>query len=341
MMAPQKFPQKLPQKFPEGFSLIELLVAMAIGLFLLAGLVTLMANSKKNYLQQDYSARLQENARFAMEFLSYDLRLNGYFGCSNDFVSSDVPPFGGDPALTLNDTVVPQGVNGSGATPDSVTVAYGEAYDLNDISETITITQVSSIVATPNVWVVNDIPQDWAIGDLVVASDCGSASLTRITGLVDATNTVTVANNLGRVFNPADQTQGPIVVRKLIRDQYAITDPGLSGVPVLTRTDVDGNAVELVEGVENMQLMYRDTASTTYGTTLSPDLQATQLGLLVRSVSNELLPGGANDREFGSGEAITIDDGNHSVLGQPVGAVTDPIRGQRRVFTNTLVKRNL
>ncbi|OGI43330.1 MAG: hypothetical protein A2150_06715 [Candidatus Muproteobacteria bacterium RBG_16_64_11] len=66
-----------------GFSLVELMVAVVIGLLVLAAVTTVMVNSKKNYTVQDSLARLQENARFAVDFLTRDLRMSGHFGCAH------------------------------------------------------------------------------------------------------------------------------------------------------------------------------------------------------------------------------------------------------------------
>lgn len=68
----------------EGLSLIELMVAMAIGVVLLLGLVQVMAGSRAAYQLSSGVARTQENARFAMDSLQRDLRMAGHLGCVND-----------------------------------------------------------------------------------------------------------------------------------------------------------------------------------------------------------------------------------------------------------------
>lgn len=67
-----------------GLSLIELMIAMAIGLVLLLGLVQVMAASRAAYQLSSGVARTQENARFAMDSLQRDLRMAGHLGCVND-----------------------------------------------------------------------------------------------------------------------------------------------------------------------------------------------------------------------------------------------------------------
>src|SRR5690554_7569775 len=67
-----------------GVSLIELLVALAIGAVLVLGLVQVFGASRAAYQMSEGMARVQENARFAMDFLQRDLRMAGHFGCSTD-----------------------------------------------------------------------------------------------------------------------------------------------------------------------------------------------------------------------------------------------------------------
>lgn len=74
----------------KGFSLIELMVAVAISVIILAGVLTMMSASKKTYTQQMDRARLQENARFALDFISRSLRMAGYFGCA-DIIPDGLP----------------------------------------------------------------------------------------------------------------------------------------------------------------------------------------------------------------------------------------------------------
>lgn len=61
-----------------GFTIVELMIAMALGLFLVAGVVTLFLNSRQSFSQDENTARLQDEARFAMQELARDLRMASY-----------------------------------------------------------------------------------------------------------------------------------------------------------------------------------------------------------------------------------------------------------------------
>jgi len=67
-----------------GMSLIELMIALVIGLVLLAGVIQVFSASRTAYQLSQAIARNQENARFALDFLQRDLRMVGHAGCVND-----------------------------------------------------------------------------------------------------------------------------------------------------------------------------------------------------------------------------------------------------------------
>ena len=67
-----------------GVTLIELLIALLIGTILVLGLVQVFSASRTAYQLSQGIARNQESSRFAIDFLSRDLRMAGHAGCVND-----------------------------------------------------------------------------------------------------------------------------------------------------------------------------------------------------------------------------------------------------------------
>ncbi len=61
-----------------GMTLIEIMIAMGIGLFLIAGVVQLLVTTRQSYNVQDAVARIEENSRFSLGMLSENIRLAGY-----------------------------------------------------------------------------------------------------------------------------------------------------------------------------------------------------------------------------------------------------------------------
>lgn len=69
-----------PGRSNRGFSLVELMVSIAIGLILIAGLAMLFANSSQTGQEIEKSIRQIENGRYALELLNEDVSVAGYYG---------------------------------------------------------------------------------------------------------------------------------------------------------------------------------------------------------------------------------------------------------------------
>ena len=63
-----------------GFSLIELMISITLGLMLLSGVALIFANSSSARNEVERTSQQIENGRYAAEVLSDDLRLAGYYG---------------------------------------------------------------------------------------------------------------------------------------------------------------------------------------------------------------------------------------------------------------------
>src|SRR5215470_1936281 len=69
--------------FACGYTMVELLVSMAIGLIILAALVTLFAGNSRERGEIERSNEQTENGRYALQLLSEDLRDAGYLASFN------------------------------------------------------------------------------------------------------------------------------------------------------------------------------------------------------------------------------------------------------------------
>jgi type IV pilus assembly protein PilW len=64
-----------------GFSLIELMLALTLGLIVTTGIVQLFVGNNQTYTLLHGQSRLQESARYALDFIGRSARAAGYFGC--------------------------------------------------------------------------------------------------------------------------------------------------------------------------------------------------------------------------------------------------------------------
>ena len=101
----------------KGFTLIEMMVAMLIGLIIIAGVLVLFVSSKQTYRLNTAMTHVHDNGRFAMSYLIGDLRKAGW-------VDSDIETLDGHslavPFNALADNVAVTG----GMPSDSLTVRY-------------------------------------------------------------------------------------------------------------------------------------------------------------------------------------------------------------------------
>src|SRR5690606_41393549 len=64
-------------------SLIELMIAITLGLVLMAGVMQVFLSSRITFSTHQAMSRVQETGRLAMEFLSRDIRMAGFMGCAS------------------------------------------------------------------------------------------------------------------------------------------------------------------------------------------------------------------------------------------------------------------
>lgn len=64
-----------------GFSLVELLVAMALSLLIISSVTLALVNSQRSHALLQQQARLQQRARLALDLLSAEIRQAGFVGC--------------------------------------------------------------------------------------------------------------------------------------------------------------------------------------------------------------------------------------------------------------------
>ena len=86
---------------PSGVSLIELMVALLLGILLVIGAVTMFAQCQRTVHTLETMARLQEVARLAFDVLENDVRMAGYWGLVNraELITGRAAPLTDRPAV--------------------------------------------------------------------------------------------------------------------------------------------------------------------------------------------------------------------------------------------------
>jgi len=302
-----------------GFSLVELMISLALGAVLTVGIIQLFAANSDSYNLLQGQSRLQESARFAMSFIGKEVRKAGYRGC---FSNSDTL------YTTLDPTKLPyeydlrtsvQAFNASGANwlPSlSVLPSTIGGTDTNVFStpagkgvhngiDTSAIAQGSDVLTVRSMAIAEarlaaDMPTSteavevgtpadglsFGEDELAMIHDCEKGTLFRVTDLA-ADTPAAGETTIGHDIGDADDTRNT-VDRLALVNTYS-TDAAVSAIESHTFYIAPGaglnNAgntplslwrksgieapVELVEGVEDMQVLFgvdsdADTAPNSY-----------------------------------------------------------------------------
>ncbi len=99
----------------EGLSLIELMVAMVIGLFLILGVTQIFISNQRTYLFQQAQMGNQENGRFTLAILSQELLKAGYRSSLGAVIPAD---------NSMNGCNFPQGASVVALSESSLCIQY-------------------------------------------------------------------------------------------------------------------------------------------------------------------------------------------------------------------------
>ena len=82
--------RRLPQSLMRGFTLVELMIAMVLGLLIVGGVISVMLSNRQSYRTNQGLAQVQESARTAYELLAHDVRQSDSNGCGNTARTANV-----------------------------------------------------------------------------------------------------------------------------------------------------------------------------------------------------------------------------------------------------------
>lgn len=293
-----------------GLSLIETMITMVLTLVILAGVFQLYLGNKHSHTLQEEVATLQENTRFALEFIANDIRGAGYNGCKRTESATDInmvtntdvtfdptsgiqgwEATGTDPSATPIDTNpgtdpiavtngtnagwtigVASGLDNINAVPDSDIIRVWYA---SEASETLVdiASDFSTITLTNNGVNIN-------AGDIMVLSDCErtdyvmACSSPTAAGVIQLAGACTYAAGIALRGNDLANkslsvAQDRTSVRKLQSAIYYVGKPGnvATNPPALYKKQLGADTLAVagtmvVEGVENMQLLYGEDTGT-------------------------------------------------------------------------------
>jgi type IV pilus assembly protein PilW len=342
--------QLMPCERQRGFSLVELMIAMTIGFIVLAGIGYLYVESRQAFRSMDNLSRMQESARYALEIIARDIRMAGYRGCassSGDF--HNTLSKGTESAYNFGLPI--NGYDGgAGSWTPALPADTGGLSGLSILAETdaIILRSATGSGATVSKQPGNSsadlqitTPNDLAINDIVMVTNCKAATVFQVTNMnvngtgqnvVHNTGTSAPGNSTKDLVENYSASGGEII--KMQSKSYFIRT-GASGRPALWQFDNykpagGDNPAEIAEGVENMQILYGIDANADGVVESYSAADAVANWSLVAAVRISLLMAGNDDNVATSKQKYNYN-----------GALVDaPDRRLRQVFTTTVSVRN-
>jgi type IV pilus assembly protein PilW len=345
-----------------GFTLIELMISLTIGMMIVITIGYIYLGASRTFRALEASSRMQENARYAIEKIGYDIRMAGFTGCSHNSVANvlnsptsweynlfDKPLVGYEEGVSL----FPTGVTGNVLRGDALTILRA------DKSKEYIVDSHDPDSAQFQLTANHNLKQ----GEILVVTDCSHAAVFQMTNVNNNNTIKNIVHNSGAGVLPGNAT------KNLGHPPYppCTADCGfpagsrilrLSAVTYYIRTGADGNPglyrhalgrdantgnsvttpVELVKGVEDMQIEYGVDTDAIADGAVDAYLDANEVDALalgdkwsrVLSVRLSLLMASLNSENVASSQqTYTYSNGT---------TVTD--NKMRKVFTTTIAVRN-
>ena len=291
-----------------GFTLIELMISLVIGLLLSAAIVKIYADTSQIYRFQGAVSEVQENGRFASAFLRRTARLAGNFGCdASKPISSSTLSDAEATRLEFYSMASPLpqlaqpigGVDGGGTNPDELRLRGSNGGGVRLVANPGGPAADLTVESDSGITVVGDT--------FGVISDCDRTEIFKINNVGNAAagDTIDFDGTLGATYTTEKgaRVQEIESIRYCIGPATAWTAANNLQALLLLRNPRAGETCardgeELVEGIQNLQVRYgidtnNDGFANRYITAPDPwttadlaNVRTLRVELVVRSLAN-------------------------------------------------------
>lgn len=233
-----------------GFSLIELMIAMVLGLLVLGAAIGVFQSNQRTFNANEGQNRIQEGARVAFELISRDLRAAGGTACSNLAIP--------DVEHTLNSeetALLTSPVTGSGST---FTVSSGD-----DTAYPVTSATTASV--TINEAKIKADNPEFKLKDAVKSGDklilCSASQMYVVTASEDpSTDTIKFASTPTPIALTTDPMAPPatVTIARYRSNQWSLA----SGSLMVSRNG--GANQQVINGVTSLAMTYLTAGGSSY-----------------------------------------------------------------------------
>lgn len=288
-----KLDSSMYRKYQAGIGLIELLISMLIGLFIMAGVLQMFSTTSQNQVATSGSSRIQENIRYAFARIEEDLFQAGNLGCTN---APSLSRYDRDSDNSRFNNFL--GVDSTPVTPNShydfLNIVYGTTQALDSHPKAAVNTDIFRIryvshelkipvesVDAANEFTIDENHDDFGKikkGEIVSVSNCSAGAIFVLTSDPDSNGKVTVGTGTtSGIYNTDTNLQlESSVARSSKNFLYAGTTGAYEyyigtsasaegsetcsatnqGVCALYRSTGASTSSEILQGVHDMEVLY-------------------------------------------------------------------------------------
>jgi len=248
------------RRLATGFSLIELMVALVLGLLVTGAAFAILQSNQATYRSNEGLNRIQENARIAFELMSRDIRAAGGSACSR-----------------YSEIV---GTNAE-ATQFSGSPIQGDATSLRVFSGDDTAYRVESTTSSSVTLDDEDLDaasDAFTVGNLIMLCNSSRTHVVAATGVTG----MTVSFDGLPDYPVTDAALLPSVVLARFRDvAWFVQDNGRGGRS-LYMSRMGGDREEVIDGVQDIAFGYRQRDEAVYNNTPGDDVVAVRINMTLQ-----------------------------------------------------------
>ena len=266
-----------------GFGLIELMIAMVLGLLVLGAAIAVFQSNQRTYNANEGQNRIQEGARAAYEMMSRDIRAAGGTACSKLARPDEEHIYTADETSLITTPIT--------GNANEFTVLSGD-----DASYQVTAASNTTVTLAPP----SPLPTGWKLSDGFKTGDklvlCNATLMYVVTtdGVNDSTNTLsfTATPTPEPIYDPAVAPAASVSAARFRSARWYLSGGSL----YMNR---NGTAQAVVPGVTAMNVSYRQFNAASYvaAPTSSTDVVAVRVNLTLRgqkTVGGDVQVDGAN-----------------------------------------------
>lgn len=237
-----RYPTGLNQS---GLTLIELLIAMTLSVFLLTIVTNIYWMAHKSLQTQWAMSERQSNVRIATELLAKNIRMAGHVGCGR---LSDGLSVTGYSTFLLNEEnkITDEGISSMKKETDAITLRYMSDKTVKLQRE---MESESELVVGKEVAFLD--------GDILMIANCEAAEIFQVENvqIVGDMQHIQVKQPLSRKFTGYPEV-GKLVVNTFFIGKTGRKYPDKENIDALYSADITRRKIELVEGVQDMKIQH-------------------------------------------------------------------------------------